>query len=120
MVLHGLFGAAGGEPGDGVFKVVGLADVATEHGSITGLGVRQCQRPAAQLAVLDEAFGADAAGLQVDAALHVTQLAHIEMHTVHLTPAQEDVGRALDQALSDHHAFALVAAGGQWRRGIRG
>ncbi|MNH00641.1 hypothetical protein D3C79_598410 [compost metagenome] len=85
----------------------------------------QRQGPAAQLAILHEVAGLDHARGDVDAPLHVPQLAHVEVATPKLAPAEEDVRRSLDHPLPPHHPPPLVAAvvfrgeiGGQ-HRGLR-
>src|SRR5262249_11816041 len=74
-----------------------------------GLGVRESQRPAAKAAIFHEGRNAlPVAFLEFDSALHVRKLPDVEVSTVRFAPAEEDVGRSLDQALACDDPMALM------------
>jgi hypothetical protein len=83
--------------------------------------MRQSERPAAEHRVFDQPARAYVAGFEVDATLHVPELPHVEVVTLAVGPAEEDVRRSLDEPLSLQHAASLVVdaraldVGGQHR-----
>ncbi len=72
--------------------------------------MRQRQRPTAETAIFDELLDAAVIAFgELDAALHVGELPHVEMAVIgDLAPAQENIGRAPRQTLTEDHATPLV------------
>src|SRR3954470_14829750 len=91
VVLLGLPDVGQGERADRLVERSGGAAVACNHRRVAALGMGQRQRPAAQTAIFDEARDVGVLVLaELDAALHVGELADIEVPTFDLAPAEED------------------------------
>src|SRR5215471_9539818 len=74
--------------------------------------MRQREGPPAKSAVVRDHPDIGGCGVEVDSPLHVAKLPDVELEPPDLAPAEEDVGRSLDQplALDDPSPFALRAA----------
>jgi len=67
------------------------------------------KRPAAQAAILEEAVeDARVALVELQAALHVPELANVEVLSVDHSPTEEDVRRSLREALPDDYPTTLI------------
>ena len=110
MVPIGLLGIGQGELADRLVERGAVAAIARDHCRVARLGMGQRQRPAAQAAIFRESFETLVAALvELDAALHVGELPHVEMTVIaDFPPAQEDVGRPLGQALADDDTAPVV------------
>ena len=105
-------GVRGGEGGDRAVEAVALAEIGSERDPVARASVRARERPAACRRIGSEPVRQNR--LDVDRALSVPKLAHVEVArpTVEIalgaTPAEEDVARRLHQPLALDHALAVV------------
>src|SRR5262245_6580686 len=103
-----------GEPGERAVEDVALAEVGGDRDRVPRAGVRLGQRPAAETPVLLE--GGRRHRLDRRAPLLVPELPDVEvvrdaLRVFLANPAEKDVGRSLDQALSLDDALAVVREG---------
>ena len=106
MVTRGLVGVTDGELPQRLVESPALADVGVDRDRVAGAGVCSSEHsPALRSRTPRDAVRS---GRRRGIDLHVTELPDVEVVRADRGPADEDVGRALDQTLADHHPLAVI------------
>src|SRR5919112_4903914 len=105
-----LVGVGHGEVGDRPIETVAPSEVGSDLYAVSGAGVSSGKCPAAEASVEDQLVRRH--GLDLRRALHVLELAPVEVASFRATePAEEDIARGLHQPLAGHDAMTVVLVG---------
>src|SRR6185295_5159735 len=97
-----------------------LTDISRDHRRIARLGMRQGEGPAADHCISQQAILIPIIRIERGRAFHVAELSDIEMYVSYLSPTKQNIGRALDQALSLDDSMTFIVERGRSDKGCKG